>query len=361
MAKDFKDFTFNNKKFSGLSAKYIAANFDSDPDVKLAMGRNMEIGETNHYRIEPNYFGDTWDDVLPLEINIIKDPCSYRLQTELEISKSEIREITRWLTSPHYPEWIEFEYHSYDTNDVTRYYGWFEDIETWCAGGIVYGLKLSFKCTTPFGYTNDILNEADVNTYHNLLVKNDSDELDNYCYPIIEIIPNSDGQIFICNLSDCNVLENGILTLTDSSYFDSLLTIIENYAKQHGYTVKYTGSGAFNIVPLCNNTAVQFYLIDNYGNDIKCTAFYIPSTYEYRIIENGFMHMNVYENLKVHMNCQRLIIADSIGRMITYDKLGITDVDHIYWLRLINGYNSILLYGNAKFKITHMESRKVGE
>lgn len=361
MAKDFKDFTFCNKKFSELSTTYITVNFDSDSDIKLAMGRNMEIGETNQYRINPNYFGDTWDEVLAFEFNIIKNPCFYKTQAEQEISKSEIREITRWLTSSHYPEWIDFEYHPDDMNDVTRYYGWFDNIETWCIAGTVYGLRISFKCTTPFGYTEDIINEVNVKSYFNLLISNGSDELDSYCYPAIEISPNSDGQIFICNLSDCNVLENGILSLTENSYFDSLLTVVENYARLHGYTVKYTGSGAFNIVSLCNDTAVQFYLIDRYGNDIKCTAFYTPDTYEYRILESGFLFMNVYRDLDIHMDCQNLIINDSIGRMVTYEKLGITDADHVYWLRLINGYNALLLYGDASFKIIHIESRKVGE
>lgn len=361
LAKDFKDFTFCNKKFSDLSARYITASFGSDADIDLAMGRNMEIGGTNQYRINPNYFGDTWDNVLAFELNIIKNPCFYKTQAEREISKPEIREITRWLTSPHYPEWIDFEYQPEDNHDVTRYYGWFDNIETWCVAGAVYGLRISFKCTTPFGYTKDIINEADVTTYSNLLISNNSDELNNYCYPTVEISPHADGQIFICNLSDCNILDNGTLTLSESSYFDSLLTVVESYARLHGYTVKYTGSGAFNIIPLCNETAVQFYLIDKYGNDIKCTAFYTADTYEYRILENGFLFMNVYKDLDVHMDCQNLVINDSVGRMITYEKLGITDADHIYWLKLINGHNSLLLYGNAGFKFTHMESRKAGE
>lgn len=361
MAKDFKDFTFCNKKFSDLSVQYMTAAFGSDADISLAMGRNMEIGGTNQYRISPNYFGDTWDEVLAFEFNIIKNPCFYKTQAEREISKSEIREITRWLTSSHYPEWIDFEYHPDDTNDITRYYGWFNNIETWCIAGAVYGLRISFKCTTPFGYTKDIIHEADVSTYSHLLISNDSDELDSCCYPAVEITPHSNGQIFICNLSDCNILDTGTLTLSGVSYFESLLRVVESYARFHGYTVKYTGSGAFNIVSLCNDTAVQFYLIDRYGNDIKCTAFYTPDTYEYRILESGFLFMNVYRDLDIHMDCQNLIINDSIGRMVTYEKLGITDADHIYWPRLRSGQNSLLLYGNAGFKFTHMESRKAGE
>lgn len=362
MAKQFKDFTFTGKKFSSLCTKYISVDFEDNSDIPLAMERNMEIGETNFSRVEPNYFGDTWTDVLPIELNIVKDPSQYDYnQKELVITKGEIREITRWLTSPHYPEWIEFEYDHDNVDEAKNYRGWFNNVETWAVGSEVYGLKLSFKCTTPFGYTDDIVNIQTVTKYSNILVTNDSDELDSYCYPTIEIKPSSNGQIYICNLSDCKILENGILTLTESTYFQSMLTLIEEFATLNGYTVKYTGKGAFNIVALCNDTAVQFYLIDRYNNEIKCTAFYMDDTKEYRIIEDGFMFMDVYTDLNVYIDCQKLIINDSLGRIITYDKLGITDVDHIYWLRLINGHNSLLLYGNAKFTITHKESRKVGE
>lgn len=362
MAKQFKDFTFAGKKFSGLSAKYIAVDFEECSDISLAMERNMETGEINPYRIEPNYFGDTWSDALPIELNVIKDPCQYGYdQKELVITKSEIREFTRWLTSPHYPEWIEFEYDQKDTDMAKHYHGWFNNIETWVVGGEVYGLKLSFKCTTPFGYTDEIVDTQTVTTYDNLLIANDSDELNSYCYPTIEIKPNSNGQIYICNLSDCKLLKNGILALTESNYFDSMLTLIEDYASLNGYVVRYAGTGAFNIVPLCNDTAVQFYLIDKYDNEIKCTAFYMGDTKEYRIIEDGFMFMDVYSDLNIYIDCQHLTIKDSLERMITYDKLGITDVDHIYWLRLINGFNTLLLYGDAEFTIKHRESRKVGE
>lgn len=75
-----------------------------------------------------------------------------------------------------------------------------------------------------------------------MIVQNDSDELNSYCYPTIEIKPNGIGQVYICNLSDCILLKNGTLTLTESTYFDSLLTLVEEYAKMNGYTVRYTGT-----------------------------------------------------------------------------------------------------------------------
>lgn len=360
MAKQFKDFTYCSKKLGDI-LDFISVDFDNDSAKFLAMDRDMETGETNRFRIEPNYYGDSWSDSLKFELHIIKNICTYPTQKDAAFSQDEIRKITRWITSVHMPQWIHFEYEEADCHDAAYYFGWFHDIETVVVGGGIFGLKLYFTCTSPFAYTGKIRNEKSVTTYDHMLIVNDSDELENYCYPQIQIHPVSDGQIYLCNLSDCRLLDNGILELTQATYFDSMLDSIDQYALQNGYTVKYTGTGNFNIVPICNETAIQFYLADKYDHQLKCTAFYLEDTKEYRIIENGFMFMMVRADLDVFIDCQKLQITDSLGRMITYDELGISDADFIYWPRLINGNNSILLYGNADFTITHRESRKVGE
>ena len=357
MSKNFKDFTFMEKSFSDLSAKYIGSVSFDETDINLSMEREMEHGERNKFRVEPNYYGDKWSNNLTFELHIMKDMCKH---TNTNITKSDIGEITRWLTSPHLPQWIEFEYVPGDNSEVINYYGWFKNIETWCVGENVKGLKLHFECTTPFGYTEPLIDQHMVTSFTECTITNDSDELYDYCYPTIHIYPNGNSQMYICNLSDATILEEGVLEPSDND-FNNLLNVVETYALYNGYTIRYTGTGAHNIVSLCDNTAVQFYLIDRYAKETKHTAFYIPETSEYKIITDGFMYMNLYEDLEIDIDCQKLMIMDSIGRMITYDKLGISDVDNMYWLRLINGDNTLLLYGNAEFTITHRESRKVGE
>ena len=73
------------------------------------------------------------------------------------------------------------------------------------------------------------------------------------------------------------------------------------------------------------------------------------------------MYMKVYKDLDVVIDCKNMTIEDSIGRMVTYDKLGISDIGYMYWLRLMNGNNSIMFHGNCEFTIEHIEARKVGE
>lgn len=361
MAKQFSDFTFLDKRLSDMKYKYISVDFDKSDEIDLGAERDMVMGETNRYKYEPDVFYDTWSSPLEFELHITKDPCEYNNQTEMEFTKTEIRAFMKWLTSSHLPQWIKIVDEKGNPEDV-RYYGWFSNIETFVAYGVVYGLKMHFKCTSSFAYTDVITNEIGVSTYKNVLIENDSDNLEDYCYPTIHITPNANGHIYICNLNDCSLLENGILKVSgNKTNIDALLDTAESYALKNDYTLEYTGKGAFNIVTICDDTACQFYLIDKYDNKKLCTIFYLPDTMEYKIIENGFMYMSVYKNLEVDIDCKKLTINDSLGRMITYDKLGLEDVGCMYFPQLISGNNSFILYGNATFKIKYIEARKVGE
>lgn len=68
MAKQFTDFTFRGKKFSDMKTKYISVDFDSNNDsTSLGMERDMEKGETNRYRVEANYFYDSWSSPIEYE------------------------------------------------------------------------------------------------------------------------------------------------------------------------------------------------------------------------------------------------------------------------------------------------------
>lgn len=217
------------------------------------------------------------------------------------------------------------------------------------------------KSTTSFAWTDVITNSCTCTTYKNMLVKNDGDDLNDYSYPTIRIHPTKDEEIFICNESDYTLLENGKISVASDDVFNTIIDKAENYAKLNGYDLEYTGKGAFNIVSICNDTGVQFKLIDNYGCETLCTVFYNTDTKEYKIISGGFMYMKVYKDLDVVIDCKNMTIEDSIGRMVTYDKIGISDIGYMYWLRLMNGNNSIMFHGNCEFTIEHIEARKVGE
>lgn len=360
MAKQFSNFIFKGKKLNELNNKYISVDFDNSDEIELSLGRTIDKGETNRYRSEPNFYGFTWDSPLSFEMHIIKNPCFYNTQSEMAFTKEEIREITRWLSSNHLPQWLEIETEK-DVKDDVRYKGYFKDVQTFTVGGQVMGLRLVFECTTSFGHSYDIINSfSSTTTAKTVSITNNSDELEDYCYPTIEIIPSGNSYVYICNLSDCEVLDSGNV---DSAASSTLRNVVDDYARLHSYKVEYKYTSAGNIELLCNNSVIEFYFIDEMNNKIKCTAFYYKNgtVYTYMLVKGGFMHMQLYTGLNIYMDCQKLIIKDRTGRMITYDRLGISDVDSIYWLRLVNGVNNLIISGNCVVNVTHVESRKVGE
>lgn len=357
MAKIFKDFIFANHRLSEYG-DFIAVDFENgDSEIVLGLEREMEMGETNKYRKRANYYGDKWTSVLSFELHIMKNPCIHESQKKMAFTQNEIRQITRWLTSPHYPLWIEFEYspESMESRDVKFYEGWFNNIETFSIGGIVYGLKFYFTSTSPFGFTDykNISMTGKSSSIVSKYITNDSDELEDYCYPQISIYPNETATVFMCNITDSKILKTGEI---NGETLDSLAS---DYALKNWYEIKYAGNNPNKPTLICKNKALQFYLTDSYGVETKCTIFYWGENYY--IIDGGFMYMRVRKDLEIHMDCQRLILNDSINRIITYDELGISDVDNMYWMRFLNGDNRIVIFGNISVDFTFRESRKVGE
>ena len=62
---------------------------------------------------------------------------------------------------------------------------------------------------------------------------------------------------------------------------------------------------------------------------------------------------------EITMDCQRGMFYSQTG-LLTFEDLGISDVDSIYWPRLYNGQNQFQLTGAATFTFTYREPRKVG-
>ena len=60
------------------------------------------------------------------------------------------------------------------------------------------------------------------------------------------------------------------------------------------------------------------------------------------------------------IDCQRSTIIDRTG-LVSFEKLGISDVDYIYWPRLYHGTNTITIDGNATAVFKYREPRKVGD
>lgn len=362
MAKECNDFTYANKKLSdfGYTARI---SFDGSEDLPLGLSREIEKGETNKYRKEANQTGVKYsNDGLQFEIDIMKDPCVHTTQAEMEITRENKRLITRWLSSPHLNSQLEcIDDPSSDENLL--YFGLFTNIENYIIGGRVYGLKLTFTCSTPYAYTPDIIHRLSVAGDQTLILLNNDDEMSDYVYPSLSIKANQTGQVFICNLTDSIILDEGSLYPTDigTGEIDILKSKIIKYAVSKGYETIYSyNSDGTTVKTICDNSAIQFIYKDSQDIERKCTAFKL-SNGDYKIIEGGFLYLTANKSLPITIDFQHLLLFDELGRPIYFSNIGVDDVDQVYWLRLLNGNNTLLFHAaNCDFTLKYRECRKVG-
>lgn len=62
---------------------------------------------------------------------------------------------------------------------------------------------------------------------------------------------------------------------------------------------------------------------------------------------------------KTVIDCRRAMIYNEFG-LISFDDMGLSDVDYIYWPRLFNGKNTFYITGAATVTFEWREPRKVG-
>ena len=73
---------------------------------------------------------------------------------------------------------------------------------------------------------------------------------------------------------------------------------------------------------------------------------------------NREMTVNVLKEPFV-IDCQKSKIYDSLG-LLSFDDLGISDIDYIYWLKLYHGENNLVVTGDTAITFEYREPRKVG-
>ena len=344
--------------FSSLGL--MCVDFESNTDIPLGLQRTIQKGETNRYRVKSNHIYTSYDDPLEFEIDVIKDICDTCYdQSKMKFTKDELRKITRVLSSATIPQPVE----TTDCNDEKIYYcGIFTNIETFVVGGEVYGFTLTFTNDSPFAYSEPLTTNIELNGSLSTIISNNSDLLDDYLYPIFHLHPSSNTDFYMCNLSDCTILDNGKITISTNSNttLNNFLDIINTFARNNGYTVEYYYDSDGYTKVWANNTAMRIKLIENDNTEHFCFAYYL-SDGTYRIIEGAFLTLKLYSDLDVDINCELLTIQDSIGRMVHFKNIGIDEEDYIYWMRFLSGNNTLLFYGvDCTVEIEYREMLKVG-
>jgi len=359
MSKICKDFTYAGKTLSSFN--FIMVDFDTSSTLPLAMKRDYIQGEKTKYRPIANHLGIKDAENLTFEIHIMRNPCSINSYNDYEISRDELRHLTKWLTSNNYPTWLEFDYEKPQLEKL-KYCGLF-NIEEEASGDVLHGLRLTFSNNSAYAYKTDVTNNIELRGGNiTTTINNDSDILEGYCYPSLRLSSTTREEIFICNLSDATIRAEGAISLagTNINTLNNLIDKVDEYALYNGYTSDYVHSGS-TIQGIANNTAVQVYLKSRWGSTFKCIAFYNDTTGAYKIIEGGFLFLELKAHLPVTIDCLTHKIFDNLNRMVLFSELGVGDVDYMYWFRLLNGNNNIVCYGHhTDINIMRNEFRKVG-
>lgn len=352
-----KDFKFDNISLS--SKKFISVNFEEDTSLPSSINREMDSSEMNKFRPEVTGFGTKYSEVLAFDLHLMKDDSYYGSQEELEIAQAEYEDMVVWLSSPQTHQWLTITKEDGSTVKVKGYFSSIIPHDKW---GICYGLVCTFTCNSPFSYVEKKIDKQ-ISQVTNFLVENTSSEKYDYIYPSMKITPTGNEEIFIHNLSDSEILDNGLLSITADKDNNVLLLMqkIGTYAGTHNLTVTYLYDDEMqNVHTVCDKAVILFYMEDSYGIKNKYVAYYIESNKQYFICRGGFFYCKLLKALNVDIDCKNLAIYDSLNRPVLFTTIGIQDEDEIYWMRLIHGNNSLCAKGNFSLSIVYQEPHKGG-
>ena len=222
-----QDFVFNGRSLSEFGMMMCV--FDNAEDDKLSLGRELISTELTSYRDYIHILGSKHTETLSFQVSIIKSICENKTQNEMAISRSELRNITNWLTG----NTSASTFHLIDEDKLFDEYIEYDcvctDIEPFVVGGTIYGMTVTFTCNAPYGYSERTIykNAGDNASYSDTFsfsIYNDSDVLSSLYRPeIVKIYPKWSSTI---NGTITNTTLNKSLTLyktlTNSS---SYLTI----------------------------------------------------------------------------------------------------------------------------------------
>lgn len=348
------DFIYNNQSLS--SFKFKVVSFENSSELPLGLERTVEKSQKNRFRLDSNIYSVIYSNDLEFKISIMKDPCTFIDADDQKITEMELRTITKWLTSTSVPKWLEKK-NGTEIDDI-RYNGIFTNIEPFFLGEL-YGLTLTFSCTSSFGYTHDKVTEKQLAGITNFMINNNSDLLESYCYPTILLSPTANTDFFLINLSDTEIKDQGNLG-GEPDKMTALQNKIKQFGTNRGLKIRFETEKDGQITTYCNNRVIGFYAVDSNNKEVKMMAYYNNAN-SYYIHQGGYICFKLYSHLDVQIKNKESKIYDSLNRPILFSKLGIRDVDYLYWLRLKPGYNSIMcIADNCKIKVIHIEARKVG-
>ena len=282
------------------------------------VNRSLQLGEKNKYRPKENQFGTLYGDNYSFKMGVMRNPCR---------NKNVVPELK---------------------NGILRY----DPIYTpYLDNGI---LKFSMN------YTADIKN--------GIIIPNDSDYL-------------TSNRIINAWLTSPQYPR--LLKFIGDDYFSEeieFFATITEVSTEHAslpyeltYTVTCDSQWGYTPLILCKTTSSST-LPREYSiqNNSDCWEDYVYPTIKVSPKSHGIitiknktdngrtMKINALKSDDFYIDCRNLKIYDITKSIVSFEDLGIEDIDDIYWPRLAYGENIFEFTGDATFEISYREPRKVG-
>jgi len=183
----FGKFTYNgisSESFGNL----ILCTFDSQTERKT-QAKETYKGETNPWRDIPAYYADKYAVPLTAALTLAK-------ANGAPFSGEEARKIRSWLISPTGYRLLEIDDGNGSYEDIeffTKFTASRERVYT----GNTDALSFDLECNAPYGHTKE--RKAAFSPNSTITIRNDSDDTERDCYPVIHITPAATGTVKIVN------------------------------------------------------------------------------------------------------------------------------------------------------------------
>lgn len=212
------NFTYNN--ISTSSKNLLVLDFDIKDQLTSGLTREVIKGDTNGLRLVANHFGTKYTSVIEFTTALVKSDAT-------AFTKTEIRSINKWLTSPKIPKKMEITYS--DTTNVL--YGLFTDIKYQTAGIGVVGIVFTFTADSPFMYVTDT-QEYTISEAQDIQFTCNSDNEEDYTYPTVKLnytaTSGTNSDITVKSITDSNKSMTTKVLRETPIYIDSNHQILKN-------------------------------------------------------------------------------------------------------------------------------------
>ena len=185
------EFTYKNQSTKTILSVPLRLGFLSRQDRYRGLEREILQGDTTISRPVTNKYGTRYMDVFSPEF------CMWK-EDETPFTQAEQRTINAWFSSPKHDSFIEFVNYNGET---TLYRGIFTDVSTGVYLGGVMEMSVLLRCDSPYVWEKRTFNTT-VSGSDTLTVMSDSDELEEFVYPLIRIMPHATETVSIKSVSD---------------------------------------------------------------------------------------------------------------------------------------------------------------